>query len=103
VLNLRYAPTAPDTGTLKIGYVFVDDSGMPNTGGSFTVAYAATTANNVDAMASPTGEINAVVGGTQSVNVSFTTDDGKAATNLALTTNLTSLPAGWSSGTPGFS
>jgi len=104
VLNLTYAPTAVGSGTLSVDYVFVDNATMPSTGGSLTIAYAATAANNVDAAATPTGEINAVVGaGNQSVSVNFTTDDGNAATNLALTSSLTALPAGWSSTATGFS
>jgi hypothetical protein len=104
VLNLTYTPTAVASGTLSVEYVFVDNATEPSTGGSLTIAYAATAANNVDAAATPTGEINAVVGaGSQSVSVNFTADDGNAATNLALTTNLTALPAGWSSTAAGFS
>src|SRR5579863_485381 len=104
VLNLTYAPTAVASGTLSVDYVFVDNATMPSTGGSLTIAYAATTANNVDAAATPTGEINAVVGaGNQSVSVNFTSDDGNAATNLVLTSDLTALPAGWSSTAAGFS
>jgi hypothetical protein len=104
VLNLTYAPTAVASGTLSVNYVFVDNATMPSTGGSLSIAYAATAANNVDAEASPTGEINAVVGaGNQSVSVNFTSDDGNAATNLSLTTNLSALPAGWSSTAAGFS
>jgi hypothetical protein len=77
---------------------------MPSTGGSVTIAYAATTYNNVIAAASPTGQINGIVGGgNQSVSVSFTTDDGNAATDLALTTNLAALPPGWSSTAASFS
>src|SRR5277367_53243 len=87
VLNLTYAPTAVASGTLSVDYVFVDNATVPSTGGSLTIAYAATAANNVDAAATPTGEINAVVGtGNQSVSVNFTADDGNAGTNLALTT-----------------
>jgi uncharacterized lipoprotein len=104
VLNLTYAPTAVASGTLSVEYVFVDNATMPSTGGSLTIAYAATAANNVDAAATPTGEINAVVGaGSQSVSVNFTSDDGNAATNLAVTTDLAALPAGWSSTAAGFS
>jgi hypothetical protein len=104
VLNLTYAPTAVASGTLNVDYVFVNNATMPSTGGSLTITYAATAANTVDAAATPTGEINAVVGaGNQSVSVNFTTDDGNAATNLALTTDLTTLPAGWSSTATGFS
>ena len=101
VLNLTYAPTAADSGTLTLEYVFVDDSTMPSTGGSISIAYAATAANNVVAAASPTGQINAVAGaGNQSVSVNFTTDDGYAATDLTVTTDLSALPAGWSSASP---
>jgi hypothetical protein len=104
VLNLTYAPTAADSGTLIINYVFIDNATTPNTGGSVTIAYAATTHNNVIAAASPTGQINGVVGGgNQSVSVSFTTDDGNAATGLTLTTSLTALPPGWGSTVAGFS
>jgi hypothetical protein len=103
VLNLTYAPTAVDSGMLTIDYVFIDNATTPNTGGSVTIAYAATTHNNVIAAASPTGQINGIVGGgNQSVSVSFTTDDGNAATGLALTTSLAALPAGWSSTAAGF-
>jgi hypothetical protein len=98
VLNLTYAPTAADSGTLTLQYVFVDDSTMPSTGGSIAIAYAATAANNVVAAVSPTGQINAVAGaGNQSVSVNFTTDDGYAATDLTVTTDLAALPSGWSS------
>jgi hypothetical protein len=102
VLNLTYAPSAADSGTLTLEYVFVDDSSMPSTGGSVSIAYVATAANHVVAAASPTGQINAVAGaGNQSVSVNFTTDDGYAATDLTLTTDLSTLPAGWSSASPG--
>jgi hypothetical protein len=60
--------------------------------------YAATTNDNVVGTASPTGQINAVVGsGAQPVTVTFTTDDGRPATALQVTGSLASLPAGWSS------
>jgi hypothetical protein len=97
VLNLTFKPTAAGSGTLTLDYVFVDNATMPSTGGSVTIPYAATANNNVVAAASPTGQINAVAGDSQSVSVSFTTDDGNAATDLVLTTDLTALPAGWSS------
>jgi len=104
VLNLVYAPSAVDTGTLTINYVYVDNASVPNTLGSLTIAYAATVDNNVVAAASPTGEVDAVMGaGSQSVSVSFTTDDGNAATNLMVTTDLSALPTGWSSSAASFS
>ena len=104
VLNLTYAPTAVGSGTLTINYVYVDNATVPNTNGSVTIAYAATAANNIVASASPTGEIDDAVGaGSQSVTLSFTTDDGNAATNLMVTTDLAALPAGWSSSAASFS
>jgi len=104
VLNLTYAPSAVASGTLTINYVFVDNATMPSTGGSVTIAYAATTYNNVLAVASPTGQINGIVGGgNQPVSVNFTTDDGNAATALTLSTSLSALPLGWSSTATSFS
>jgi hypothetical protein len=103
VLNLTYAPTAVDSGTLIIDYVYIDNATTPTTGGSVTVTYTATTHNNIIAAASPAGQINGIVGGgSQSVSVSFTTDDGNAATGLALSTSLAALPPGWSSTAAGF-
>jgi hypothetical protein len=99
VLNLTYAPTAVDSGTLTLNYIFVDNANIPRApGGSVTVTYAATPNNNVIASTSPAGQINAIVGaGSQSISVNFTTDDENAATGLSVTTNLAALPAGWSS------
>lgn len=105
VLNLTYAPTALDSGTLTVSYVYVDNANQPRApGGSLTITYEAIAQNNVIATASPVGQINAIVGaGTQSVTVNFTTDDGNAATDLMLTTNLGALPSGWSSKAAGLS
>jgi hypothetical protein len=103
VLNLAYAPAAVGSGTLTLDYVFVNNASTPNTRGSVSIAFAATTHNNVVAAVSPTGQINAVVGGgSQSVTLSFTTDDGKAATDLAVTTDLAALPPGWTSSAASF-
>jgi len=99
VLNLAYAPTAVGSGSLVLNYVYIDNANIPRApGGTVTIPYAATATNNVVAAASPTGQINAIVGaGAESVSVNFTTDDGNAATNLALITSLSALPSGWSS------
>jgi hypothetical protein len=108
VLNLTYAPMAADSGTLVVNYVYVDNAGLSKApGGTVTIAYQAIAENNVVASATPSGQINAVVGGgTQSVNVNFTTDTDNAtadsaATNLTIT-NLSSLPSGWSSAAGSF-
>jgi hypothetical protein len=104
VLNLAYAPAAVDSGMLTVNFVVIDASALPRTDGSLTIGYAATTHNNIIAAASPSGQIDAVVGqGSSSVNVNFTTDDGNAATDLALTTGLASLPPGWTSTSSNFS
>jgi hypothetical protein len=99
VLSLTYAPAAIETGTLTLDCVYVDNAGLPRTPGPcMTIAYAATASNHVVASISPSGEIDAAVGGgKQSVVVNFITDDGNAATAFALSTNLGALPSGWSS------
>jgi hypothetical protein len=104
VLNLTYAPTAIASGTLVLNYVFIDNANEARTpSGAVSIPYAATAANNVVALATPSGQINARVnGGAQTVSINFTTDDGYAATNLSLGTALANLPAGWSSKVPTF-
>lgn len=103
VLTLTYAPTVVGTGTLKIGYVYEGDQDAPP-GTVLSIPYAATASNNIVATPTPIGQINAARGaGTQSVSVNFTTDDGNAATALTMLSGLASLPAGWSTTTPGFS
>jgi hypothetical protein len=102
VLNLVYAPTAVGSGSLTVGYVVIDNSGIPRTDGSTTIAYAATAHDNVVGLTSPTGEVDAVAGaGPASVLIDFVTDDGNPATNFSVSTNLGSLPAGWTSTAPG--
>jgi hypothetical protein len=95
-LALTYKPTALTRGTVTLNYAYFDNSGAFDTG-SLNVAYAATTNNNVVGTVSPTGQINTVVGmGGQPVAVTFTTDDGRPATALALASPLAGLPSGWS-------
>ena len=109
VLNLTYAPTATDAGTLTLAYIYVDNAGLSKVpGGTISIPYQAIAANNVVATASPSGQVNAAVGGMQSVSVTFTTDTGNAtldaaARNLSVTTDLTTLPGGWSSPASSFS
>jgi hypothetical protein len=96
-LMLTYAPTALGNGTLTLNYAYDDDTGAAQTG-TLDVPYEATTNDSVTATPSPTGQINAVVGmGTQTVTVAFTTDDGRLATDLQVTSGLATLPAGWAS------
>jgi hypothetical protein len=103
VLTLTYAPTAAETGTLNIGYVYAGDPNAPAVV-TLNIPYAATASDNVVATPMPIGQITAASGsGSQAVSVNFTTDDGNAATDLTLVSNLSALPAGWSTSTPGFS
>lgn len=103
VLTLTYAPKVQETGTLTIGYVYVGDQIAPP-GASISIPYAATANDNIVATPFPIGQVNAAIGtGSQSVTINFTTDDGNAATGLTMLSNLSSLPAGWNTATPGFS
>jgi len=105
VLNLSYSPTAADSGSLTISYIFINNAMQPvTTGTPVTVSYVAAAPNDIVATASPVGQINAATGsGSQSVNVTFTTDDGKLATDLSVSSSLASLPTGWSSSVTSFS
>lgn len=95
-LSLSYAPTAVGSGTLSLQFGYTNNSGVAKTG-SAVISYVATTNNNVIGTASPAGQISVAAGASQGVSVTFTTDDGNAATALSVTTNLTALPSGWSS------
>ena len=106
VLNLTYAPKAAESGSLTVTYVYINNANQPITpGGTVTIPYVATaTNNNVVAASAPTGQVVSALGAAaQAVAINFTTDDGNAATNLALTTDLSSLPAGWNSKSSNFS
>jgi len=92
---LTYAPTATSSGTLTLNYSYTDDAGTPKTGVA-SIPYAATTNDNVVGTPSPSGQVTVFAGaGSQAVSVTFTTDDGRSATGLTLTTAPSSLPAGW--------
>jgi hypothetical protein len=94
-LTLNYAPATIASGTLSLNYSYLDAGGTYNVG-SFNIAYAATTNDNVVGAAVPSGEVDAIVGSASpAITVTFTTDDGRPATALELTTSLTSLPVGW--------
>ena len=95
-LHLNYAPTSLSSGTVTVRYAYGDANGVANNG-LVTIPYAATTDDNVLATPSTMGEIDSMVGSTQSLAVTFTTDDGRAATGLTISSGLTPLPSGWSS------
>lgn len=101
-LVLAYAPTTTGSGTLTLGYSYTDDSGAARTG-ALNIPYSTASSNDVVATASPSGQVTAVENTAgQAVAVTFTTDDGKPASGLKLTSSLTALPAGWSSASKTF-
>ena len=101
-LSLAYAPKAVAGGTLSLAYYYLDGAGHEQ-GGAVNIPYAATTNDHVTGAPSPAGVIASVVGaGGTGITVTFTTDDGQAATSLQLTGAPGALPAGWSVATPGF-
>lgn len=95
-LSLDYAPGAATSGTLALAYTYADDSGAPRSG-ILNIPYSSTAAGSVVATVAPTGQVNAVEKtGRQSVAITFTTADGRPASDLQLSGSLQSLPAGWS-------
>jgi hypothetical protein len=100
-LPLDYAPTGAGSGTLTLLYSYVDDSGNAKTG-SVGIMYRATTSNSIVATPSPTS-LGVYIGSSNPVTFTFTTDDGNPATMLSITSDLTALPTGWSTGASSFS
>ena len=100
-LPLTYAPTAIGSGTLVLNYSYKNNAEEVNTG-SVSINYRATTHNNIVGTPSP-GALAVNLGSTTPVSITFTTDDGNPATGLTLTSDLTALPAGWSSASTSFS
>ena len=94
-LNLSYHPTEPGSGSVKLSYSYKNNAGTSKTGATM-VSYAATSNDNVVATPFPTGQIAVVIGGSSTVGITFTTDDGNRATDLSITAGLSNLPAGWS-------
>jgi hypothetical protein len=62
-----------------------------------TVPDVPTSDNHVMAATTPSGELAVPLDQAGSITVTFTTDDGALASDLNVTTDLTALPAGWSS------
>ena len=94
-LVLTFAPQAVMSGSLSLAYQYVDNAGTSKQG-TAVVRYASTAHNNVVGTVSPSGTVAGVVAGSQAVTVTFTTDDGSAASQFAITSGLNALPAGWS-------
>lgn len=101
-LTLGYAPTQLTSGTLSLNFSYLDAGGTYNVG-SFNVPYAATTNDTVVGTVAPSGQISTIVGSSSpTASVTFATDDGRPATALEITTNLTTLPDGWTSSASSF-
>lgn len=96
LLNLQFSPATATSGSVSLEYSYLDDSDVSGTG-SVAIPYSSTTSNNAVGTAAPAGQIATILGaGSQSVGVTFTTDDGNPATDLTLTSDLGNLPPGWS-------
>jgi hypothetical protein len=101
-LPLVFAPAAGASGTLALTYSYIDSSGAARSG-SINIPYASTADDTLVASAAPSGQINTALMATQSVSVTFTTNDGQVATGVQLTSQLAALPAGWTSEATSFS
>jgi hypothetical protein len=95
-LSLTYAPTVHSAGgTVTLSFGYTNNSGVAKTG-TVNIAYSAIADNTVIGTPSPSGTVAVVVGGTQSVTVTFNSNDGNPATLVAITGGLATLPSGWS-------
>ncbi len=93
--NLTFTPTTVSTGAVTFNYSYLNNAGTSKTG-TATVSYASTGTNNtIVATPSPAGVVSVAVGKSQALSVTFTTSDGKTATNFKITSGLSALPAGW--------
>jgi hypothetical protein len=102
-LPLVFSPTGSMAGILALIYTYIDNSGATRSG-ALNIPYASASHGTVLATASPHGQINAVeTTGSQAVSITFTTNDGNAATGLSVTSDLSVLPSGWSSASNKFS
>jgi hypothetical protein len=95
-LTLTYDPsTAGASGTLTVGFTYVDSEGKQQQG-SVGISYSSAAANSATTSVAPAGPVQGVAGLTNTVSVTFKSGDGTAASNLALVTDPGSLPSGWS-------
>jgi hypothetical protein len=88
------------SGTLMLGYSYTNDAGFAKTG-TVSIAYRATSNDTVAGAVSP-NPVTVASGSSLPVTVTFTTNDGNAASALSVTTSLTTLPAGWSTTSASF-
>ncbi len=94
-LSLTYLPTLSGGGTVTLNFGYTNNSGVAATG-IVTISYLATVDNTVIGTPSPSGTVNVVVGGSKPVTVTFNSNGGSPATNLAITGGLSPLPSYWS-------
>jgi hypothetical protein len=96
-LPLSFGPTSGVSGILSLNYSYTDGSGASRSG-TINIPYATATNGSVVSSVSPSGEVTAAqAGGTRAVAVNFSTVGGKTATGFGVLTDLSKLPAGWSS------
>ena len=112
VLHLIYSPMSlKNSGKLAIKYSYIVDSesssqfitksltSSSSQSGSLSLNYAATGSNNVNATITPAAPIQELIGLSQSVAITFSSDNSKNATNLQITSGLNNLSVtnlGWS-------
>jgi hypothetical protein len=98
---LTYAPAAAaPSSSITLPYSYRNNKGDASTG-SVAVPFRALAVNAAVAKVDPAGAIRGLVGKASAVTLSFTTNDGSAATGLHLDDNLSALPAGWTSASTG--
>ena len=100
-MPLTYAPAVNGSGTLALNYSYTNDAGFAKSG-MLNIAYAATEHDNI-VWAASSNPVAATVPSSNPVTVTFTTDDGNVASNLSITSGLSTLPANWSSPAASFS
>ena len=98
---LTYSPAAAaPSSSITLTYSYRNNKGDAATGG-IAVPFRALAVNAAVATFDPAGALRGTVGRASAVTLSFTTNDGSAATGLHLEDNLSTLPAGWTSAAPG--
>ena len=96
-LPLVFGPTALVNGALTLNYAYTDSAGASRSG-SVNIPYAAAANGSVAASVAPSGEVTAAqAGGSQTEAVNFSTTGGKTATGFGVLTEMSKVPAGWSS------
>jgi hypothetical protein len=100
--GMTYTPTEPTgSSTIRINFTYNDNAGKLRSN-SISVNYSALTANAAMVTQSPAGIVRGMVGRSSAITLDFGTHDGSAASALKVDgASLASLPAGWTSDSPG--